>query len=122
METESLILRRRGGFVPWRKLATCLRESDYRMVRDVANDWFVCCDDLGSEYMTPFTRSGLVEFATLREGKWTVFTANLTLEQIGMTFDPRIASRLIRHGSVVLDVDVEDFNTRGRPHLEVVPN
>lgn len=106
------VVRRRGGFISWNKLATALREQDYRMFDDVARDWFVVVDDIGSEHASAFINAKLFEFCARRENKWTVFTGNLSLDQVGERFDTRIASRMIRHGSVVCDVEVPDFNTR----------
>jgi DNA replication protein DnaC len=110
-ENPTRIVRRHGGFVTWAKLVGELREKEYRMFDDICADWFVCLDDIGSEQATPFTNSKLYDFCARREKKWTVFTANLSLEQVSAR-ETRIASRMIRHGSVVCDVDLPDWNTR----------
>lgn len=72
----------------------------------------VVLDDIGSEYVTDFTKCKLLEFLNRREDKWTIITANMSLEQISKELDPRIASRMLRHDSVVIEVDVPDFNLR----------
>lgn len=106
--------RMRGGFVSWRKVADDLRDGDASMLRDLADDWFVAIDDIGAEYRSKsdYVASKLDELLDSRLGKWTVLTANLGLEQIGEFLDVRIASRLLRGGSEVIDVDVPDWNLR----------
>jgi hypothetical protein len=42
------------------------------------------------------------------EGRWRVWTGNMSLEQIAARIDQRIASRMLRDGSVVV-VDVKDY-------------
>lgn len=111
-ETRERIVRAGGGFISWARLANELREGNYRMFDDICEDYFVIVDDIGSEHKSDFIRSKLYELCSRRETKWTVFTANLSLEQIGLQIDPRIASRMIRHGSAVVDIDVMDFNLR----------
>ncbi len=79
--------------------------------------WFpdnrpICVDDIGSEYITDYSKSKLLEFLNRRENHWTVITANMSLEQISDQLDPRIASRMLRHGSVVVEVDTQDFSLR----------
>ncbi len=107
---EVRITRKSGRFITWHSIATGLRDGDYRYADDVARWWFCALDDIGSEHRSPFIASKMFEFLSNREHRWTVITANLTLEHIGTEFDPRIASRMIRHGSKVVDVDLPDFN------------
>lgn len=109
-----IIRDRTGGiFLKWTKVARWIREGEHRLFYDLCNEKrCVVLDDIGSEYGTDYTRSKLYEFLSEREGKWTVITANLSLEQIGEKMDTRIASRMIRGDSVVVDVNVPDFNLR----------
>lgn len=104
-------LSRRGGFISFRRVANDLRSGDYSVVRDLCDDFFVCLDDIGSEHGTQFMTSKLDEIADARVGKWTVLTANLSLEKIS-EMETRIASRMLRGGSVVIDVDTIDFSLR----------
>lgn len=106
--------RMRGDFISWRKLAEKLRNGDYGAMQGIREDYFVVLDDIGSEYKakSDFITSKLDEIIDARLGKWTVITANLTLEQISDNIDVRIGSRLMRGGSEVIDVDITDFNLR----------
>lgn len=102
-----------GRFVTWTRIATNLREGEYRWLEDfILPEQLLIVDDIGSEYKTDFIVAKLFEILNRRIGRWTVLTANLSLEQIGLSFDPRIASRMIRDGSKVVDVDVPDWNLR----------
>ncbi len=108
------IIRWRGGFINWSKAVNRMLKGDYEFLEDLrAYDFFVL-DDIVSEYqkMRELSTSKLYDVLESRLGKWTVLTANVTLEQIGMILDPRIASRMMRGNSVVVDVDVPDFNLR----------
>lgn len=110
-ETETRIVRASGGFKAWPILINEVRDGEHRMFQDICDDYFVCLDDIGAEHTSPFSLSKLYQFFNAREKKWTVFTANLSLQQLG-DIDTRIASRMIRNGSVVVDVDVPDYNLR----------
>jgi DNA replication protein DnaC len=72
----------------------------------------VVLDDIGAEYVTDYSKSKLCEFLDRREQKWTMLTANMSIAQIGHLLDPRIASRMLRHDSVVVEVDLPDFSLR----------
>ncbi len=108
------IVRWRGGFINWGKAVNRMLEGDYEFIEDVRTYDFFAIDDIVSEYqkMRELSASKLYDVLESRLGKWTVFTANLGLEAIGNTLDPRIASRMIRNNSTVVDVDVPDFNLR----------
>lgn len=106
------IIRHRGDYTSWRRVANLLREGEHRMFDDLCAVRFLFVDDIGAEYGSPFVDAKLYELCSRREGKWTIFTANLSLADIENRIDARVASRMIRHGSVVVDVDVKDFNLR----------
>jgi DNA replication protein DnaC len=104
-----------GEFITWTRITNYLREGEYRWFQDLIREELLIVDDIGAEHQTGFVAAKLYELLSERIGKWTVLTANLSLENIGNKLDPRIASRMIRDGSVVVDVDVLDFNLRGLP-------
>jgi DNA replication protein DnaC len=103
-----------GRFVTWTRVANMLREGEYRWFSDLMREPIVILDDLGSEYATPFIAAKLYEFLSERVGRWTIITCNLSLADIGNKIDVRIASRMLRNDSQVVDVDVPDFNVRQR--------
>jgi DNA replication protein DnaC len=100
-----------GRFVPWIKVCKMLREGEYRWFDDLCDELLLYLDDIGSEHHTDFIAAKLYELLSIRVPKWTVITANLSLQQLS-DVDGRIASRMIRGESVVVDVDVPDFNLR----------
>lgn len=57
------------------------------------------------------TRSRVIELLHLRSGRWTMLCANFYRASIAEHFDPRIASRLKRDGSWLVEIpsDVPDF-------------
>jgi len=112
--SQPRIIRWRGGFISWGKAMNRMLEGDYAFLEDLREYDFFAIDDIVSEYqkLRELSASKLYDVLESRLGKWTVITANLGLEAIGNVLDPRIASRMIRNNSVVVDVDVPDFNLR----------
>jgi DNA replication protein DnaC len=105
---------RRGGFKPWVDAIGDMLSGDYSGLRLLEEDWFVALDDIGAEYSRnrELAVSKLYQVLNSREGLFTALTANLTLEEINDKMDARIASRLLRNQSAVVNVATEDFNLR----------
>lgn len=107
----------RGGFINWgNAINNRMLRGDYEFLEDMRDYSFFAIDDIASEYdrHRELSASKLYNVFEARLGKWTVVTANLSLEQIGASLDARIASRMMRNGGVVIDVDLPDWNTRPR--------
>lgn len=118
---ERGIWYKKGGLILWEKALNRMLSGDYDFLEDVYDRWEFCIDDIGigtGENDNPKLRSmsaqKLYSVAERRLGKWTVITANLSMDQISSRLDPRISSRMIRGDSVVVDVNVEDYNLRKR--------
>lgn len=110
------IIRDRGGFINWGDaINNRMLKGDYDFLEDMREYSFFAIDDIASEYERhrALSASKLYNVFEARLKKWTVITANLSLDQIGETLDARIASRMMRDGGVVVDVDVPDWNLRG---------
>lgn len=105
---------RRGGFKQWVDIVGAMLTGDYTGFPQLKRDWFVAIDDIGVENpnIRALALSKLYEVLNARLGLWTVITANLSYEDIGNNLDQRIASRLIRDGSVLVNVDTVDYNER----------
>jgi len=106
---------RSGQFCNWRQFVEqCLGSGDFSRTLDLCEDWFVVLDDIGAKR----DKSGawLDKLDTIlahrSERSWTLITANLSLQEISNQLDTRIASRLLRGGSVVVEVDVPDYSVR----------
>lgn len=108
------IIRWRGGFMNWGKVVNRMLSGDYEFLDDLRNYDFFVLDDIISEYqrLRELSASKLYDIFESRLNKWTVITANASLRQIGELLDPRISSRMLRGGSVVVDVEVPDYNLR----------
>lgn len=96
---------RKGGFLSWPDCIECMLERDYGFMRQACEDWFLVLDDVGAEHekLRELSVSKLFSILNARQNKFTVLTCNFSLQQIAERMDPRIASRLIRHGGVVID-------------------
>lgn len=105
----------KGGFINWgNAINNRMLQGDYEFLDDMQRFFFFGIDDIASEYerQRDLSAAKLYQVLEARLGKWTVITANLTLRQIGDKLDARIASRMLRHGNAVVNVDVPDFNMR----------
>lgn len=105
---------RKGGMKSWGNVMREMLEGDYDGIRNLREDWFVVLDDIGAEYArnAELSTSKLYEVLNDREGLFTIITANLTLDEINKRMDARIASRMLRNNSIVVDVDTQDYNLR----------
>lgn len=105
---------RTGQFCNWRKYVEECLDGDFSRTLDLCEDWFLVLDDIGAKR----DKSGAwvdkldTILARRSEARWTIITANLSLQEISDQLDARIASRMLRGGSVVVDVDVPDYNVR----------
>jgi len=67
----------------------------------------------GGEYdASGFAASQLNRLANQRLGKWTIWTSNLSLDQVATKLDNRIADRLIRSGSSVIELHTTSYSVR----------
>lgn len=99
------VFLRSGGLLSWPACIDRMLEGDFGFMRQACEDWFVVLDDIGAEHERLRDLSAAKLFAILnaRQHKFTVLTANLSAESIADKLDTRIASRLLRHGGVVVD-------------------
>lgn len=75
---------------------------------------YALIDDIGQaeDQRKAYLVSTLAHIADARMESWTVWTSNMKLDQIAEMIDPRIASRMIRGGNVVIENNCPDFNLR----------
>jgi DNA replication protein DnaC len=103
----------------WSRLLGQLRSGEYHRLHVAAEDWFKAIDDLGTDALgadgeaTQFAVAKMGDLLDRRLRKWTVITTNFSRKQIAEKFDVRIASRLMRHGSVIVDATgLRDYGIR----------
>lgn len=101
-------------YCQWPQLAKALQQNKGRnWLTDLQDVKFLTLDDIGAaKDKTGFITGELSVMLGLRTEKWTVITANLSLDEVSKTIDTRIASRMLRGGSEVVDITVEDFALR----------
>lgn len=93
--------------------------KEYDLPEYLGADFLVILDDLGATRdTTNFLAEAVYRLCNARLGKWTVFTSNLNATGIATQVDPRVASRLIRDGSVAYRIDAGDYAMR---HLATSP-
>lgn len=87
------------------------KSGNFGEINDIRSFPFVVIDDIGAEHdPSGFAKSRAYDIAEGRLGKWTVITSNLSFAQIA-ELDTRIASRMLRGGSVRIDLTgATDFN------------
>ncbi len=104
---------RESTFLSWRRFMERQRGGAFDELQDVRAMQFLVIDDIGAEHdPNGFARARLDELIDGRLGKWTVITTNLSLDEIHDKLDGRIASRMKRGGSRVIETTATDFNLR----------
>lgn len=103
-----------GQFCHWPDFADDLKANiGYGRLEDLKTEKFVVLDDVGQNRdASGHVTDKLSVLLSCRVNKWTIITANLGLEEIANKLDTRIASRMVRDGSIVVDVDVADYSLR----------
>jgi DNA replication protein DnaC len=115
IDTDVRVIRWRGGFINWgAAVNNRMLKGEFDFLDDMRSWDFFVIDDIASEHEKhrELSASKLYNILEGRLGKWTILTANLTLSQLSEKLETRIASRMVRGNSVVVDVDVADFNLR----------
>jgi len=102
----------RGSYWSWPKFIKDIHD-EYDLLEDLIEEKFVVLDDIGADRdKSGFSTDTLAKLLDQRLGKWTFITTNLPLKEIAAKLDPRIASRMLRGGSKVVDMDTTDYNLR----------
>lgn len=89
-----------------------------RAIRDtsrfeLSTEKLVVLDEIGADRdKNGHVKDQLARLCSARVGKWTIITSNMTLEDVKTHLDQRIPSRMLRDGSVVVDVRMRDYNLR----------
>lgn len=92
---------------------------DWRAPKDYGAFDLIYVEDIGAgayqdKGAGAVVTSRVAELLQYRPMKWTLLDANLSLGQVETRLDPRIASRLKRDGSILIQLpdDVPDYNDR----------
>lgn len=107
-----------GQYCQWRRFAKAIQSGEGQgWEHDLGRDWFVVFDDIGSED-DPWgkAKGSLDRLADARIGKWTLWTSNLPLGKFAEKLDTRIADRMLRNGSVVVETNLESWALTNPKH------
>lgn len=92
-----------------------MRSKEYDLPEYLRADFLVVLDDLGAARdSTDFLADGLYRLADQRMHRWTIWTTNLTLDEISSKLDGRISSRLIRDDNAIVSIKASDYAMTGR--------
>lgn len=100
------IWRCKGGFVNWgASIGEMLNTGDYARMASYRADYFVALDDVAAEHskLREISATKLFDILNPRlDRRWTVVTANCSLDEISERMDGRISSRLMRDGNICI--------------------
>lgn len=97
----------------WSSIMDRLRSGQWDLKDQLFRIPFLAIDDLGAGHDTAFSQAFADELADKRLGKWTIWTSNLTYQQIGDGLSWRVHSRMMRGGSAVVEIlETQDFSQR----------
>lgn len=89
--------------------------GEYDLPEYLGEDWLVVLDDMGaSRDTTGFVGDMIFRLCNARREGFTIFTTNLSHEQVATRIDPRVASRLIRDGNIAVRIKAGDYANRQR--------
>lgn len=103
-----------GQWCQWPTFAgDLLGNEGYGRLDDLQTEKLVVFDEIGADRdPSGHVRDCLARVLSARVGKWTIITSNKSLGEIQRDIDTRISSRMLRDGSVVVDVDMPDYAVR----------
>lgn len=103
-------------FIYWPRMAAALQQGEHpEDMHHAIRCKFLVLDDIGANRdSTGYVTGQLGNLLGERTGRWTVITSNLHMDQISERLDTRVASRLIRDGNRVVDLDCLDYALRSK--------
>lgn len=99
-------------FAYWPQLLDQLREREFWRLTTCCTANLLVLDELTIDHdPNGFAADKLSQMLSRRVGHWTVITTNLTIDRID-GIDGRIASRMVRDGSKVVNIGADDYARR----------
>jgi DNA replication protein DnaC len=90
-----------------------LDDKQYDLPEYLAHEWLVLFDDLGAKRDgKDVLADAIMRLANQRLGKWTLWTTNLSLDEIAKRIDARVSSRLIRDENRLVTITAGDYAKR----------
>jgi DNA replication protein DnaC len=92
-----------------------MKRGEWDLPEYLRSDFLVVLDDLGAARdKSDFLADALYRLADQRMHRWTIWTTNLTLEEIATNLDARISSRLVRGENATATIKAQDYALTGR--------
>lgn len=92
-----------------------MKDGVWNLPEYLQADFCVVLDDLGAARdKSDFLSDALYRLADRRMHRWTVWTTNLTLDEIASKLDARISSRLVRDENAIVSITAKDYALTGR--------
>lgn len=108
-------------YIYWPKFVEELRSgAAYNRYQDMMRWRYLVLDDVCGERETDYSTEKLHNLLGSRDGKWTLITSNKRMMDIAI-LDRRIASRMVRGGSLVADIRTKDYNLRTEDEKTINP-
>lgn len=99
-------------YIYWPKFVEELRSgAAYNRYQDMMRWRYLVLDDVCGERETDYSTEKLHNLLGSRDGKWTLISSNKRMMDIAI-LDRRIASRMVRGGSLIADIRTKDYNLR----------
>lgn len=97
----------------WPQLLQKFKEDEQHTMESLKGFKALAVDDIGAEntagrYTRGISADLLGRLTELRLGKWTLYATGYTMKGIADTYNPRVASRLIRNGGRTVDMTAAD--------------
>jgi len=89
-------------FIKWTTAVDYMRKGDYGVIDEMKRIEVLFVDDIGAAYETQLSKAKIEEIADYRLGKPTLWTSNLSLEDVAAEIDVRVSSRMVRDGNRVV--------------------
>jgi DNA replication protein DnaC len=97
----------------WPKTFGKIMDGEFWRIEEMGDANLLMLDELSCSLDQKGTeREYMWRVLSDRINKWTIITSNYSLDKIANLIDVRIASRMVRDGSVVVEVNTVDFANR----------
>jgi DNA replication protein DnaC len=74
----------------------------------------IVLDDIGSEHGTQWVDDKMFEIIDERQGKSTIYTTNLSIDELKSLYGERIGSRIVNNDAITVDISGENYREKGR--------
>ena len=99
----------------WPDVCAEMRGGNYKQLDELAKVPLLILAEIGADFASGFTNKSLASLLECRLNKWTMITANLGFNEIRDDLDARVASRMLRNDSRIVQMrEVPDYELTQR--------